>query len=255
MWFPRLPFPALILAGLISFAPEVRAANVLVFAAASTANVLDDIAQRYAAAGKGHVLISFGSSGMLARQIENGAPADIFVTADETWLNHLGRLGLIGKRHAGELARNRLVLIAPRGSRFRLRITYGFALAEQLRDAPLAIADPGHAPAGRYAEAALTTLGVWRAVTRRTARTGNVRKALALVEQGEAAAGIVYATDAKISRRVRIIAEFPEASHPPISYHAVIITGRVTDDTRRFFAFLQSRPMKAVFRRHGFRTK
>lgn len=244
-----------ILAILLFTTSPVWAANVLVFAPASTTNVLDDINQRYAAAGKGRVLISFGSSGMMARQIENGAPTDIFVTADETWLAHLGQLGLVGKRHSRELARNSLVLIAPKRSRLRLRIDYGFALAERLQDAPLAIADPGHAPAGRYAEAALTTLGVWRAVTGRSARTNNVREALALVERGEAAAGIVYATDAKISRKVRIVGAFPAASHPPISYHAAIITGRATAEALRFYEFLCSDAMKSVFRRHGFQAR
>jgi molybdate transport system substrate-binding protein len=255
MWILRFPFQVMALVVLIFLASNSKAANVLVFAAASTTNVLDDINRRYEAAGKGRVLISFGSSGMMARQIENGAPADILVTADETWLSHLGRLGLVEKHHTRELARNSLVLIAPRRSRLRIRIKYGFALAEQLQAAPLAIADPGHAPAGRYAKAALTTLGVWQAVTRRSARTNNVREALALVERGEAAAGIVYATDAKISRKVRIVGEFPEASHPPISYHAAIITGRGTADALRFYEFLQSKPMKAVFRRHGFRVQ
>ena len=254
MCIPRFRFSVLILAVLLCPAPSAWAANVLVFAAASTTNVLDDVNRHYAAAGKGRVLISFGSSGMMARQIENGAPADILVTADETWLTHLGRLGLVGKRHSKELARNRLVLIAPKRSRLRLRIEYGFALAEQLQDAPLAIADPGHAPAGRYAEAALITLGVWQAVKNRSARTNNVREALVLVERGEAAAGIVYATDAKISRKVRTIGAFSEATHPPISYHAAIITGRATAEVRRYFEFLHSKAMKAVFRRHGFRT-
>jgi molybdate transport system substrate-binding protein len=255
MWFFRIPVSMLVLIVLIFSAPNAWAANVLVFAAASTANVLDDINQHYVAAGKGRVLISFGSSGRMARQIENGAPADIFITADETWLTHLGQLGLVGKRHSSELARNQLVLIAPKRSRLKLRIKYGFALAEQLQDAPLAIADPGHAPAGRYAEAALTTLGVWRAVTKRAARTNNVREALALVERGEAAAGIVYVTDAKVSRRVRIIGAFPEASHPPISYHAAIITGRMNPDVQQFFEFLRSKAAKTVLRRHGFRVK
>lgn len=243
-----------IIALLLCTASNGWAANVLVFAAASTTNALEDINQHFVATGKGRVLISFGSSGRMARQIENGAPADIFITADETWLTHLGQLGLVGKRHSSELARNQLVLIAPKRSRLKLRIKYGFALAERLQDAPLAIADPGHVPAGRYAEAALTTLGVWRAVTKRAARTNNVREALALVERGEAAAGIVYVTDAMVSHKVRIIDAFPEASHPPISYHAAIITGRMNADVRRFFEFLQSKSAKETFRRHGFRA-
>ncbi len=254
MYTPMIRNWTLILLALTILAPSAWAGNVLVFAASSTTNVLDDINQRYAAAGYDPVLISYGSSGMMARQIENGAPADIFVTADETWLTYLGRLGLLGKRHPKELARNRLVLIAPKRSRLRLRIAYGFPLAQYLRDAPLAIADPGHVPAGRYAEAALTTLGVWPAVKKRSALTNNVRQVLALVERGEAAAGIVYATDAKISRKVRQIDEFPEASHPPISYHAAIITGRSEPEIRHFYEFLQSKAMKTAFRRHGFRV-
>ena len=248
MRFLRFP----ILALLICAAPNGWAANVLVFTAASTTNALEDINQQYVATGKSRVLISFGSSGMMARQVENGAPADIFITADETWLAHLGQLGLVGQRHSSVLARNQLVLIAPKRSRLKLRIEYGFALAEKLQDAPLAIADPGHVPAGRYAEAALRTLGVWRAVTNRAARTNNVREALALVERGEAAAGIVYVTDAMISHRVRIIGAFPAASHPPISYHAAIITGRMNPDVQRFFDFLRSKTAQEIFRRHGF---
>ena len=256
MWFLRFLLSALILAAPLSLTPSAWAGNVLVFAAASTTNVLDDINRRYAAAGNKRVLISFGSSGMMARQIENGAPADIFVTADKIWLKRLGDLGLTKTRDDRELARNRLVLVAPKHSRFKLRISNGFALADLLRHAPLAIADPGHAPAGRYAKAALITLGVWQAVKNRSARTNNVREALAFVERGEAAAGIVYATDAKLSgEKIRLIGTFPETSHPPISYHAAIITGHASADIIRFFEFLRSETMKPVFRRHGFQVK
>lgn len=242
----------LILAAIVLAAMPARAANVLVFAASSTTNAIDELNSLYAERGHGTALASFGSSGIMARQIENGAPADIFVTADETWLDHLTRLDLVKPGGGVALARNRLVLIAPRGSRLRIKIRYAFPLAGKLGDGRLAIADPGHTPAGRYAKHALTTLGVWRELSRRAARTNNVRETLALVERGEAAAGIVYATDAAISRRVRTVATFPEASHPPIRYRAAIVTGRATADVKRYFEFLSSDPAAKVFLRHGF---
>jgi molybdate transport system substrate-binding protein len=254
MGFPMIRYLPVLVA-MLWLGDGARAANVLVFAAASTTNVLGDINRRYATAENQKILVSFGSSGMMARQIENGAPADLFVTADEIWLKYLTRKGLVAKGGSAEIARNRLVLIAPRGNWHRLRIEPGFPLADWLRAAPLAIADPGHAPAGRYAKASLTALGIWQAVTARTVRTGNVREALALVERGEAAAGIVYATDAAISQSVRLIGTFPEDSHPPIAYFAAIIAGRDSPKSRRYFEFLRSKAMRPVFRRHGFQVK
>ena len=174
-------------------APRAGVAKVLVFAASSTTNVIEDLNRLFAERGKGRALGSFGSSGIMARQIENGAPADIYLTADVKWINYLVGKALVTAGSKNDLFHNRLALIAPARRPFRLRIRYGFALYDRLGDSPLAIADPQHSPAGRYARMALETLGVWKPLTKRTARTNNVREALALVERGEAAAGIVMA--------------------------------------------------------------
>jgi molybdate transport system substrate-binding protein len=227
-------------------------AAVLVFAASSTTNAMDEINALYAASGVGSALASYGSSGVMARQIENGAPADIFLSADERWIDYLGKKGFVRSGAAVEVARNRLALVAPTGSRMRVRMTYGLPLAEKLRDRRLVMGDPGHVPAGRYARAALESLGVWDQVAERTARTNNVREALALVERGEAGAGIVYATDAAISGKVRTIALFPEATHPRIVYYAVAVAGHSTSAVRRYFAFLASEAAAEVLRKHRF---
>lgn len=233
-------------------AQHARAADVLVFAASSTTNAIQEVNALYAKTGNATAAAAFGSSGMLARQIKGGAPANILISANYDWIAYLSRRLLIHPQDMQTLMTNSLVFIAPTDSTVALSVEPGLPLLEKLGGGRLAIADPGHTPAGAYAKSALTSLGVWDAVARRTARGHNVREALALVERGGAPLGIVYATDAKISRNVRIVAAIPAKYHAPIRYAAAPIAGRKTPAAMRYFAFLASAEAKAVFRKHGF---
>jgi molybdate transport system substrate-binding protein len=228
-------------------------AEVTVFAAASTTEALNDIGQMFAAQGKGRMVASYASSSVLARQIENGAPAQIFISADEQWADYLserkllvGRINLLG---------NMLALIAPADSKVQVDIAPGFPLANLLKDGRLAVGDPDHVPAGLYAKAALQALGVWPSVEDRLARGDSVRGSLAFVERGECPLGIVYTTDAKIDPKVRIVGVFPQDSHPPIVYPAGLVAGKETPAAQAFFDFLQSPAAKDVFRKYGFAVK
>lgn len=224
----------------------------LVLAAASLQESLTAAADAWAAAGHTRPVLSFAASSALARQIEAGAPADIFISADEDWMNALERKQLIRPATRAAFLSNRLALIAPAQSPVRLAIRPGFRIAAALGDGRLAMADPDVVPAGRYARASLTTLRVWPMVASRITRAENVRAALALVERGEAPLGIVYATDARASRRVRVVGLFPEASHPRITYPVALLATSRNRDAEPFRRFLLSRAGKAIFARHGF---
>ncbi len=237
-----------------------HAAEVTIFAAASTKDAVEDLADRYMAAGGDRVRTVFAASSTLAKQIVQGAPADIFLSASPAWMGYLAERDALEPASRVDLLGNRLVLIVPRGgneagddlgdlSAARLA---DLLRARQLGDRPLAIADPSHVPAGIYAKAALEALGLWQGLAERAVRTADVRAALALVDRGEAAAGIVYATDAAISPRVRIVGRFPASSHPPIVYPVALIAGRASDEARRFYDHLRSGEAAAVFRVHGF---
>jgi molybdate transport system substrate-binding protein len=232
--------------------PEPTNAKILVFAAASTTGAVGEITEIYTSRGLADVRAAFAGSSVLARQIAAGAPADVYISASPEWMDYLAGERAIETESRVDLMANALVLIAPADSRLRLRIEPGFPLAEGLDGGYLAMGDPDHVPAGIYAKAALIDLGVWPALAGRLALTADVRAALALVERGEAAAGIVYATDAGVSSRVRVVGAFPAESHPPISYPAAIVAGRDRPEVRRFFAFLTSAEAAAVFARHGF---
>jgi molybdate transport system substrate-binding protein len=230
---------------LLALAPGAAAQRITVFAAASLKNALEEIA------GHDAVLV-FASSAALARQIERGAPADVYISANEQWMDDLQQRGRIVAASRLDLLRNRLVLIAPAASRVQGVIAPGFPLARLLGGGRLAMGDPAHVPAGEYARAALETLGVWGAVQRRIAAADNVRAALALVSRREAPLGIVYATDAAIDPGVRIVGEFPAASHPPIVYPAALIAPGAKRAAARFLASLRAPPARAIFRKHGF---
>jgi len=234
-------------------APGPTEAKILVFAAASTTGAVDEITEIFASRGLGEVRAAFAASSALASQIVAGAPADIYISASAEWMDYLVGEHAIEPESRVDLLTNELVLIAPADSSLSLRIELGFPLAEGLDGGRLAIGDPNHVPAGIYAKAALIDLGIWPALIDRLALTADVRAALALVELGEAAAGIVYATDATISSRVRVVDAFPADSHPPISYPAAIVVGRGRPEVRSFFAFLTSAEAAAVFARHGFK--
>lgn len=243
---------AALVAALASAAVPMAHAEVLLFAAASTGDAVGEVIALYAA-GKGErVRASFASSGTLARQIALGAPANVFLSANTRWMDYLAKRRLIVSGSRLDLFGNRLVLIAPEASEIELAIGPGFPLLRALGDGRLAVADPAHVPAGIYARQALTALGVWDAIAPRTARAGDVRGALALVARGEAPAGIVYATDLRVSRRVRLIGTFPPSSHAPITYPAALVAGHDTQAAHRFYVFLMSDAALRVFARHGF---
>lgn len=227
----------------------------VVLAAASLQESLTAAANAWASRGHERPVISFAASSALARQIEAGAPADLFISADQEWMNYLAKRGLIVPSSRVSLLTNRLVLIAPRDSRLHLAIRPGFPLLRALGDGRLAMADPEAVPAGLYGKAALTTLGIWPAVAAKVAPAENVRAALALVERGEAPAGIVYATDAAASRKVRVVGLFPASSHPTISYPLALLQSATSADARAFRQFLLSRKAQLIFSGYGFGTK
>lgn len=224
----------------------------VVLAAASMQESLEAAADAFARGGQPRPVLSFAASSALARQIAGGAPADLFVSADEAWMDELARRGLLARGTRETLASNRLVLVAGRGFSGRLRIAPGFPLAQALGRGRLAVGDPAGVPAGRYARQALERLGVWSQVAGRLAPSESVRAALALVERGAAPLGIVYATDVREATGVRVIGTFPAASHQPIRYPVARIARSTNPVGERFRRFLLGREARAIFRRHGF---
>lgn len=227
------------------------AAPLLVYGAASLTNVLEELGNAYQRASGQAVKLSFASSATLARQIEAGARADIFVSADSEWMDYLQNRQLINTGSRRDLLGNRLVLIAPADSKLQLRIAPGFALTAALNAGRLSVGDPDSVPAGRYARAALTHLGVWNEVADKLVRGDSVRTALAFVERGEAPLGIVYETDALIDRQVRIVDYFPASSHPAIVY-PIALTVAAGNGAEQFVVFLRSAAGEAAFRKYGF---
>lgn len=224
----------------------------MVLAAASLQESLNAAANAWAARRHPRPVISFAASSALARQVEAGAPADMFISADEDWMNALASKNLIQANTRVSFLGNSLVLIAPVRSRGSLAIRPGFPLVRALGTSRLSVADPDAVPAGKYAKASLIRLGVWAQVEPRLARAENVRAALALVERGEAPLGIVYATDARASKLIRIVGTFPADSHPPITYPVALLKGAISPDAEGFRRFLISPQGKAIFRRYGF---
>lgn len=247
----RLPGLILCLSCMAAVAAAAPAKPVTVFGAASLANVLGELGQAYAAAGGAPIRFSFAASSTLARQIESGAGAELFVSADEQWMDYLEQRNLIRTASRRDLLGNRLALIAPADSTITLEIRPGFPLAAALEGGRLATGDPDNVPAGRYARAALTSLGAWDAVADRLVRAEDVRTALAFVARGEAPLGIVYATDAAIEKKVRVVGLFPEDSHPRIVY-PMALTNAASDEAAKFAEFLGSDAAHAVFERYGF---
>jgi molybdate transport system substrate-binding protein len=241
------------MAVVLSLAAATAAAQeVTVFAAASLTNAFEDIAKAYRAKGGGAVKFSFASSSTLAKQIESGAPADIFASADEQWMDYLAERKLIEPATRSSRLSNTLVLITPPDAKRTVDIKPGFDLAGMIGSGRLATGDPAHVPVGRYAQQALTKLGVWGAVAPKIARTDNVRAALLLVERGEAPFGIVYATDAAASGKVNVAGTFPADSHPPVSYPFAILAKRDRPEVKRFFDFLRGPEAQAIYRKAGF---
>lgn len=227
----------------------------LVLAAASLREAMDAAAGAWTAQGHPRPVISLAASSALAQQIEAGAPADIFVSADEEWMDHIAAKGLIRPASRVDFVSNALVLIAPADSTMALKIAKGFPLAAALGTGRLATGDVNSVPAGIYAKQALTRLGVWESVSDKIAGAANVRSALLLVAQREAPLGIVYATDAKAEPKVRVVATFPEASHDPIHYPLAVLATSTNPEAENFRRFLLSPSGKAIFRAYGFGTR
>jgi molybdate transport system substrate-binding protein len=241
---------ALILSLLL--APLAHAEDVTVYAAASLTDALGELGKTYEAMGKGKIVASYASSSDLARQIEHGAPADLFISADQQWADYLDQRGLLDKTSRLDLLSNELVLVVPAASTATLAISSNFKLAEALGDSRLAVGDPDHVPAGIYARQSLEHLGVWAAVEPKLARAGSVRAALLFVERGDCPFGIVYRSDAQSDPKVKVIGVFPETSHSPVVYPAALITGHHVAAAVEFLHFLTTPEAMAVFQRHGF---
>jgi molybdate transport system substrate-binding protein len=224
-----------------------------VFAAASLSNVLAEVDAAFARTPGGvAVNAAFAASSTLARQIEQGARADVFISADSAWMDYLDERRLLRPGTRRNLLTNRLALVAPKSSSARLRIAPDMPLAAALGSGRLALAGLD-VPAGRYAKAALTALGVWEQVEAKAAYGENVRAALQFVARGEAPFGIVYDTDAMVEPGVRIVGLFPEASHPHILYPVAVLASSSHPAAAGYRRFLEAPQAAAIFRRHGFR--
>jgi molybdate transport system substrate-binding protein len=226
-------------------------APLLVFAASSLTDALGEVDRAFTARTHIEVRASFAASSVVAKQIEAGAPADVFFSADLGWMDYLQKRGLLNVGSRRDVLGNALVLIAPADSLVRLKITPGFDLAGALGGGRLATGDPDSVPVGQYARAALTQLGVWDSVAPRLVRAENVRTALEYVARGEAALGIVYRTDAQAEKRVRVVDTFPADTHPPIIYPAAA-TASARLQAYGFLEFLLSDEARAIFARYGF---
>jgi molybdate transport system substrate-binding protein len=227
-------------------------ADLRVFAAASLKDAIGDANVRYQRGTGRRVVASFGGSDTLAQQIENGAPADIFISADEDWMDDLAKRSLIKPETRFNFLGNKLVLVASAGSASMLAIGPNFPLAQALGNGRLAIANPASVPAGKYAKAALETLGVWASVEGRLAPAPDVRGALEIVCHHEAPLGIVYQTDAVAEQDADIVGTFPASSYPPIIYPLAVTTASTNPDARFYVAFLRSPEGKAAFGLQGF---
>jgi molybdate transport system substrate-binding protein len=225
--------------------------RIMVFAAASLTDALQEIGAAYGREQGKRVVFSFAASMTLARQIELSAGADLFIAADTESMDYLEQRNRIAKPSREDLLGNRLVLIAPANANTTLAIAPEMKLAAALRGGRLAMANVESVPAGRYGRAALMALGAWTGVADRLAQGEDVRTALAYVARGEAPLGIVYATDARVEPRVRVVATFPENTHPPIVYPAAL-TPEAGPDAAQFLAYLRGPQARAVFERAGF---
>jgi molybdate transport system substrate-binding protein len=225
-----------------------------VFGAASLTNALDEIGGLYTKTTGQPVKFSYAASSVLARQIEAGAKADLFFSADAEWMDYLQARNLIDASTRKDLLGNRLVLIAPASSRIELKIGPNFPLAAALGKGRLSTGDPDSVPVGRYAKSALTTLGVWSSVVDRLINADNVRSAMAFVARGEAPLGIVYETDALVDKKVRVVDVFPANSHLPIVY-PMAVTSVAQSSTSQFAAYLRGPEAAEQFRKYGFSTR
>jgi molybdate transport system substrate-binding protein len=233
-----------------------HAQSLTVFAAASLTDAMKDVSALWQKAGHPPLTLSFAASSTLARQIEQGAPANVFASADEKWMDYLAGKNLIATDTRKDLLGNDLVLVVPANKPMHVTIGPGFDLAKLLGpDGRLSVGDPAHVPAGIYAEQALRKLGLWDSVAPHLARAEDVRAALLLVERGEAPAGIVYGTDAAVSKGVMVAGTFPESSHDPVSYPFAVLKSGDTPAARALMTFLEGPQARAVFVQRGFKVE
>jgi molybdate transport system substrate-binding protein len=227
--------------------------TITVFAAASMKNALDDIDAAYTAKTGVKITVSFAASSALAKQIEQGAPADVFISADTDWMDYATARKNINEPTRINLLGNSIVLIAPKDSEINnVNIAASFDLAKLAGDGKIATGDVKAVPVGKYARAALEKLGAWRAAEPKFAMADSVRAALTLVARGEAVLGIVYSTDAKVEPGVKIVGIFPPGSHPPIIY-PVAATTTAKPEASDYLAFLNSTAAKTIFEKYGFK--
>jgi molybdate transport system substrate-binding protein len=248
--FPALAVGMLLLAGI----NPVRAGELVVFAAASLKNALDDANTAYRQQGGSAIKTSYAASGPLARQIESGAPADLFISADLDWMDYAQGKALIKPETRTKLLGNRLVLVTSAKAGRKLEIGPNLRLAEQLGGGRLAIGDPQYVPAGKYAETALKKLGQWNQVWDKLAKADSVRGALALVSRGEAPFGIVYETDTAADPGVAIAGVFPADSHPPIIYPAAVTAASGNPEAAGYLTWLGSPAAASFFQKQGFQV-
>lgn len=245
---------ALVAAGLAaaSLPAAAQEKTLTVFAAASMKNALDDINAEYLKAHGVKVTASYAASSALAKQLEQGAPADVFASADLEWMDYSSQKKTIKDDTRVNLLGNKLVLIAPKDSKIdKVDIAQGFDLAKVIGDGRIATGEVNSVPVGKYAKGALEKLGIWASVEKKFAMADNVRAALALVSRGEAVLGIVYETDAKVEPGVKIVGAFPADSHPAITY-PVAATATAKPDAAAYLNFLRTNAAKAVFEKYGF---
>jgi molybdate transport system substrate-binding protein len=242
---------ALLLAAAQPQGAAAQGGDVVVFAAASLKNALDAINTEWQKETGKKATISYAASSALAKQIEQGAPAQVFISADLDWMDYLASRNLIKPDTRSNLLGNRIVLIAPQDKAQPVEIKAGFDLAKLLGDGRLAMANVDSVPAGKYGKAALEKLGLWASVSGKVAQAENVRAALLLVSRGEAPAGIVYQTDAASDKSVAIIGTFPENTHPPIIYPIALTTGAGAD-AAAFLAYVKSDKARPLFQAEGF---
>ena len=251
----RLLFAAFALAAFCAGqSPSVHAQDktLTMFAAASMKNAVDDINAAFTKQTGIKVVSSYAASSALAKQIENGAPADVFASADLEWMDYVAQKKLIKDNTRVSLLSNRLVLIAPKDSKIgNVTIGPGFDLAKLAGDGKITTGDVRAVPVGKYAKAALEKLGSWQAAERKFAMAENVRAALLLVARGEATLGIVYETDAKVEPGVKIVGAFPPDSHPAIVY-PVALTATAKPEAAQYLSFLRSQAAKSTFEKYGF---
>jgi molybdate transport system substrate-binding protein len=233
--------------------PLIAQEQITVFAAASLKNALDDTNAAFTKATGIKVVASYEASSALAKQIEQGAPADIFISADLRWMDYANEHKLIKPDTRVNLLGNKLVLITPKDSRLdHVAIGDGFDIAKLAGDGRIAVADVKALPAGLYAKAALEKLGAWTAAEPKLAQAENVRATLAFVARGETPVGIVYETDARIEPKVKIIGAFPDGSYPPVTYPVAATASGKAATAARYLSFLATPAAKAIFERYGF---